>query len=1023
MIRMSDDWRRTKEIFGDALDMPAERISTFLDSACAGDPELRARVEGLLASDSGAGEFLGAPTAPGGPSASTFIPTSAPLNGAGEGPGQRIGPYTLLSIVGEGGFGIVYAAEQHQPLHRRVALKVIKLGMDTRQVIARFEQERQALALMDHPSIAKVFDGGATPTGRPYFAMEFIKGVPITEYCDTAKLDTSERLALFEQVCQAVQHAHQKGIIHRDLKPTNVLVTLQDGKPVPKIIDFGIAKATAARLTEKTIFTEERQFVGTPEYMSPEQANLNGLDIDTRSDVYSLGVLLYELLTGATPFDPKQLRSAAFGEIQRIIREVNPPKPSARLSTLENLANVAACRQTDPRRLGATVRGDLDWIVMKCLEKDRSRRYESASSLAADVHRHVLGEAVAAAPPSAIYRSTKFVRRHRVGVVATVALAATLIGGAIATTWQAVRAMRAESHAMILAGKEAAQRRIAETNEAKAIAEAAKSQQIAAFIQQMLSSVDPQFAQGKDTVLLRKILDDTAERIETELAGQPEVEAAIRETIGATYQALGQFVLAQPHLEIALDTRRRVLGDDHPDTLSSINKMGFLTEEQGKPAEAERYYRQALEGRRRVLGADHRDTLVSICSMGTILQSQGKVAEAEPYYREALEGRRRVLGDDHRDALASIGNMGFLLQSQGRLAEAEPYYRAAMEGFRRVLGERHPQTLLAVGNMGGLLQYQGKLTEAEPYFRAALEGHRRVYGDTHPDTLRAVNNMGTILQSQGKFAEAEPYYREALEGRRTHLGGDHPDTFISINNMGFLLQYQGRLAEAEPYYREALDGFRRLLGADHPNTLEAMSNMGALLQSLGKLSEAEPYCREVMERRRLLLGGDHADTLRSINILGFVLQNHGRLTEAEQYYLEALEGRRRVLGEDHPDTLVSINNMGSLLREQGRLDEAESYGRQAVERARGALPEGHVFRGVFLFQLGRTLAQLERREEAEAALLEAHQIVSSALGAGHERTMKVIGALVALYDAWGKTERAADWRAKPPGTHEGPPID
>ncbi len=871
------DWRRAKEVFGDAMDLPAEERAMFLDAACAGDPELRARVEGLLASHRGAGEFLSAPTvSPPGPdveAASTLVPPASPREAAGEGVGPRIGAYTLLSVVGEGGFGVVYAAEQHEPLHRRVALKVIKLGMDTRQVIARFDQERQALALMDHPGIAKVFDAGSTAAGRPYFVMEFIQGVPITEYCDAARLPIPDRLELFVQVCQAVQHAHQKGIIHRDLKPSNVLVALQDGKPAPKIIDFGVAKATAARLTEKTVFTEERHFLGTPEDLSPEQADLAGVDIDTRSDVYSLGVLLYELLTGATIFDPKRLRSAAFGEMQRIIREVDPPKPSTRLSTLENLASVAACRQTEPKRLGALVRHDLDWIVMRCLEKDRSRRYESASGLAADLHRHLHGEAVAAAPPSAMYRTAKFVRRHRVGVVAIAALALTLVGGVIATTWQAVRAMRAES---------------------RAVASASKSRQIAAFIQQMLSGVDPAFAQGKDTVLLRRILDGTATRIETELAGQPEVEAAVRNTIGATYQALGEYTPAQRHLETALEARRRVLGDNHPETLESINNMGVLLEAQGKLAEAEPYYRGALEGRRRVLSDDHADTLQSISNLGAILQLQGKFAEAEPYYREALDGRRRVLGADHADTLESISNMGFFLQTQGKLAEAEPYWRQALEGLRRVLGDDHPDTLTSTSNMGGLLQSQGKLAEAELYNRAALEGRQRVLGDDHQDTLSSISNMGFCLQAQGKLAEAEPLYRAALEGRR------------------------------------------------------------------------------------------------------------------------------RVLGDDHPDTLLSLNNMGALLRDGGRLDEAESNGREAVERARRALPEGHWRTGVYLFNYGRTSAKLERWEEAEAALLEAHQVLSLAFGAGHERTIRVIDSLVALYEAWGNTAQAAEWRAKLPTPQESP---
>ncbi len=787
---MKDDlsperWRRLSALLDAALELPADQRGAWLARACPDDAGLRTEVEALLAADREAGSFLESPAGQQAGTLSVGVPEgSAPASG--DGAGLQVGAWRLLRPLGEGGMGVVHLAERSGGgLRQTAALKLIRRGMDNDQVVARFEAERQALALMSHPAIAAVYDAGTTDDGRPFFAMEYVEGEPITRYCDAKALDTAHRLDLFLQLSDGVQHAHQKAIIHRDLKPSNVLVRERDGRAAVSIIDFGIAKALSQRLTDRTLHTEQGMMLGTPAYMSPEQAALRHQDVDTRSDVYSLGAMLYELLVGVRPFEFGDAGDTDSDEVRRRIREFDPPRPSARFAALgERGPEVARRRGADPKSLRRELQGDLDRITLRALEKDPARRYGSPSDLAEDIRRYLRHEPVQAHLPSRAYLVRKFVRRHRLGVVAATVMIASLLAGLIGTSIGLNRARRAERRA---------------THEADA------KGQVAQFLNNLFKISDPGEARG-NSVTARELLDRSIGTIDEQMAGQPEVQADLLEIMGISYAGLG---LREKYLDLeqrAAEIRTRVLGPEHPATLKALNNVGLALVSLGRLADAERIELQVRETRRRVLGPDQPETLAGEVNLASLYMEQSRPADAEKVLVEALPRLRRALGSEHDSTLACLANLATLYQATGRSAKAEPLMRETLETWRRTLGEDHPRVLAGMGTLARILEAEEKFPEAERLYEEALAANQRVYGEEHAKTLRAKNSLAGIYLSEARYPEAERLYREVLATRQRVFGPQHPETLSTLYDLACLAAVRNERSAALEWLRQAVEG-------------------------------------------------------------------------------------------------------------------------------------------------------------------------------------------------------------------------
>jgi tetratricopeptide (TPR) repeat protein len=732
-------------------------------------------------------------------------------------------------------------AEQEFPIRRKVALKVIKAGLDTKQVIARFEAERQALAIMDHENIARVLDAGATDIGRPYFVMELVHGVPITEYCDQHQLSPCQRLELFIQVCRAVQHAHTKGIIHRDIKPTNVLVTSHDDLPVPKVIDFGVAKATGQQpLTDRTLFTHVARMVGTPLYMSPEQAEMSGLDVDTRSDVYSLGVLLYELLTGTTPFGKDRLKAAAVDEVRRIIREEDPPKPSTRISTMgENLTVICSARDTEPKKLGQIVRGELDWIVMKALEKDRTRRYETANGLARDVERYLSDQPVEACPPSRLYRFGKFARRNKATIATTAVLAVVLVLAAAVSTSQAIRARGATLDAL--------------RERSNALREAKKQDAVNAFLQDMLASVNPDSLAATDRVngggvTVREMLDEAVRRLDAgSLKEHREIEPEVRRTIGNAYNGIGEPAAAESTVRKALEVSRQIHGSEHQVVANCMVDLAQVIQ-QTKWAEGELLAREALAMQHRLFGGEHPDMALPLNFLGCALKNRRHLREAEALFQESLAIHRKFFGEESQFLPRGYRDLAETLMYGGKLDEAEPLLRKALELDRKLLGEEHPDTTWTKLTLAELLTAQSKRVEAMAILREVVATERR-RGTSGIRLADGLSYLGILLETEGSLSEAEELHREALVIWRKLFGEEGGKVVWSLESYSRVLRAEGKTAEAETLWRETLEYWRKKLETADSAGQRSQIHLRLFrhLINTGQVEEAKASCREVLK--------------------------------------------------------------------------------------------------------------------------------------------------------------------------------
>ena len=925
---MAVDPLRVKALFQEAIARadPAERLA-FLDRELGDDAELRTRIDALLAAYDKPPTALDRPLAADFDFDATRTASTEPFpdltvsyrgNAATTPVADLIaGRYKMRQEIGEGGMGTVFLAEQTQPVKRMVALKLIKKGMDSRTVLARFETERQALAMMDHPNIAKVLDAGTTESGQPFFVMELVKGVPLTEYCDQHHLAMPDRLALFQQICSAVQHAHQKGIIHRDLKPSNILVESHDGKPVPKVIDFGLAKATSGmQLTENSLYSVFGSVAGTPLYMAPEQASFNAIDIDTRADVYALGVILYELLTGSTPIQRETFKRAALDEMMRVIRDVEPPTPSSRIDSSDTLPSVASNRHIEPSRLGRFVRGDLDWIVMKALSKERQRRYDSPIAFSDDIERFLNHEPVTAGPPSSMYRLRKFVRRNRPQVIAASLILLALVAGIIGTTLGLIEAR---------SQRQRADKRLTQI------------EKINAILGSVFKDLDPKQAEEEGeplSAILGKRLGQATSLIEAESIGEPLRVAQMQQILGQSLVGLGY-----PEKAIPLFVKARAIfatkrGADDPETLSCMSALGIAYQDDGKLNLAVPLFEEILARSKAKLGPRHADTLSSMNDLAEAYRVTGKMKLARSLHEETLALRTDTLGPDHLDTVLSMGSLAAVYVETSAYDQGLALMERALPLLKIKRGPNHSDTLVLMGNLAASYSEAGKLDRALPLLEESLASKTAKLGLEHPEILVATCLLAHGYEAAGALDRAIPLYEQTLARQRSKIGLNHPDTLITQGNLARAYLLANRPEDAARAFPAFLAWQRTLLGPESSRFAMMLNTLGRDLIKAGQFSSAETKLRECLAIREKTAPGAWT-TFNTKSILGESLLGQKKYAEAEPLLRMGYEGIKAKAPQANVRLGEALDRLIALAEATQKPDDAKMW---KDERAKLAVP-------------------------------------------------------------------------------------
>jgi serine/threonine-protein kinase len=977
----AERWRRLQEIFLQAAELPTGERTAFLDRECAGDTDVRQRVESMLVHDDDGIDDMSGPVAD---AARAVFVAPEPDRGS------QIGPYRLDREIGRGGMGTVHLAYRADDEYRKqVAIKVMRAGSGDPEMLRRFRAERQILASLEHPFIARLIDGGTTDDGSPYVVMDYVEGEPIDAYCDRVEMSIGDRLQIFRKVCAAVHYAHQNLIVHRDLKPANILVT-SDGNP--RLLDFGIAKLLQPEsFSESVAVTSTEMRLLTPEYASPEQ--VKGESVTTATDVYALGVLLHHLLSGGMPY---RLKTRTAGELERVICDQEPVRPSAAVSRgagdagASEESETARVRATTPDKLGRRLAGDLDLITLRALNKEPERRYASAEQLSNDVRRHLDGHPIEARKDTWRYRTGKFVQRNPWGAAAAGVILVLILGSSVGFFLQA--------------RKIAGERDRALAAEAAARLEATTAVRVTDFLVQLFESSTPAQAQGRE-ITAREVLDRGARRVRGELNEERDVQARLMTAMSDAYTSLGHYQDALPLAEEALELRREKYGEDHPEYARALAGLGGVQMMLAEYEAADTQFARALELRRKHLGPAHEDIVNSLNLIGNLREKQGRYDEAIVFLSESVTKARELYGDRHETVATSLSNLGQALMMAGDYEEAEAVHREALAIRRELLGDLHPALAGSLNNLNHLLARVGRYDEARPFAEEVLALNKTLWGEDSINYAVALSGVSLTLKGLGRAAEAEPMERQALETLTTHLGEEHPLRLVTVNNLANLHHDQGELREAEALHRQALEIHTRIGGRRHPHTANSLANLSMLLWDMDDFDGAEPLMREVLEIDRETLGEDHSYVAMDMNNLAVLLRDRGDaadLEEAEQLFRRSIEMAEKALGENAGDVGVFRGEYGILLARTGRVDAGEEQVRAAIRIFEQAFGPDHFQHDQGKSMLGECYLARGRYDEAKPLLVDGYQALGEKLGPLSGPTRRAQKRVARLHEASGQ---------------------